>query len=256
MRGTPELYDLRVGDDFNHAYLETQARRLGGRVLDFGCGHANVVRLLRATGAEAYGADVFFGGMDWTTAGPHDLIEAGIVREITDGAIPFEAEYFDTIISDQVIEHVDDLETATSEMSRVLKPDGRMYHQYPTLEVIREAHTSVPWAHRLPPRARIQYLRIARAAHVSRSDPDRPEALAYAKHMSAWIDEYCHYRSRAAIEHNFTRHGFRVAHRELEYCRSRAGRRPLICAAVARLPTLACTAFQRLGFDCVELARV
>jgi SAM-dependent methyltransferase len=245
-----------VVDDFNNAYLATQATRLGGRVLDFGCGRAHTVRLLRKQGVDAYGTDIFFDGMDWMASGPHDLVEAGTVREIADGVLPFEDATFDTIVSDQVIEHVEDLETAISEMSRVLRADGRMYHQYPTLEVIREAHTNVPWAHRLPPSARVPYLRIARIARLSRVDPDRPEPLAYARHMSSWIDEYCRYRSRETIEANFARHGFRVAHRELDYCRSRAEGHPLVSAAVATAPALASGAFRRLGFDCVEVARV
>jgi SAM-dependent methyltransferase len=242
--------------DLNHDYLALQAQKLGGRALDFGCGHANVVRLLRARGVDAYGADVFFGGMDWTN-GPHDLVEANIVRTITDGRLPFDDGFFDTVVSDQVIEHVDDLELAISEMTRVLAPSGRMYHQYPTLEIVREAHTGVPWSHRVPARVRVPYLRVARDLRVARSvSPEDRSATEYGRRLSHYIDAYCHYRKRAEIEAAFARRGFRLVHREAEYCRFRAAGRPRLREPIERLPGLAGAAFRRLGFDCVELERV
>jgi SAM-dependent methyltransferase len=242
-----------VAEDFNHAHIAVQAKRLGGRVLDFGCGRANVVRLLRADGVEAFGADVFFGGMDWNNGGPDDLIAAGVVRLIVDGVLPFEDQAFDTIVSDQVIEHVEDIGAAVGQMARVLKPGGRMYHQYPTLNVIREAHTSVPWAHRLPPRLRVPYLAIAHRARIARRDVDASASGLYAQHMSEWIDEYCRYRSRSEIEAAFERHGFAVRHCEAEYCRSRAAGRRLL-GMIERVPPVAARAFRLVGFDCIETA--
>jgi SAM-dependent methyltransferase len=118
----------------NHEYLAMKACSLGaGVVLDFGCGKAHVVSLLRSRGIAAYGADVFWGGMNWgEDDGPYrQLLSAGIVREIVDGKIPFEDATFDVIVSDQVFEHVDDFAGAAAEMVRVLKPTGRMYHQCP-----------------------------------------------------------------------------------------------------------------------------
>ena len=241
--------------EFNHAYLAAQAKRLGGRVLDFGCGRAHVLRLLRADGVDAYGADVFFAGMDWSNLdAPRDLLASGAVRAIANGKLPFDDGFFDTIISDQVIEHVESLEEAIAEMGRVLKPGGRMYHQYPTLNTVREAHSSAPWAHRLPGPVRVRYLAVARRVRLIPGDIDRPQPRQYAEHMSRWIDDYCWYRSRDEIEAALASRGFVVVHCETPYCRSRAGEYGHLRALIDRYPALAARAFQVFGFDCIETA--
>ena len=50
---------------------------------------------------------------------PHSIIAAA-------EQLPYPADYFDTILSHEVLEHVDDDRAATREMARVLKPGGRM----------------------------------------------------------------------------------------------------------------------------------
>jgi SAM-dependent methyltransferase len=240
----------------NHQYLADRAVALGaGTVLDFGCGKGEVVALLRSRGVEAFGADVFWGGMDWGEGQHHELLEAGFVREIEDGRLPFEDATFDVIVSDQVFEHVENFEQSVAELVRVLKPGGRMYHQYPPKNIMLEPHTMVPFAHRLPTAARRRWLRLAKTAGVGRHPLHIEDPKEWADWGAAWIDDYCSYRPRRVIEGEFARYGFAVQHREAENCAFRAEGKPPIATAVDRLPRLAAWSFRALGCDCIELAR-
>jgi ubiquinone/menaquinone biosynthesis C-methylase UbiE len=61
--------------------------------------------------------------------------------------IPFEDASFDAILSNQVLEHVPDIEVVARELARVLKPGGMSLHLFPHLGVWREPHTRVPFLH-------------------------------------------------------------------------------------------------------------
>ena len=58
------------------------------------------------------------------------------VRKIDLEALPFEDNYFDAVIANHVLEHVDDDEKALSEILRVLKPGGVAILQTPYCEGI------------------------------------------------------------------------------------------------------------------------
>ena len=81
-------------ENVNYRYfLELVKRRSAGReqfrVLDFGCGHGYLVKMLREAGVDAYGCDVFYAGADWDDPVLTGLRADGHVREILDGVIPF-----------------------------------------------------------------------------------------------------------------------------------------------------------------------
>jgi SAM-dependent methyltransferase len=240
----------------NHEYLAAKAVELGaGTALDFGCGKGDVVRILRDQGVDAFGADVFWGGMSWEEGDHKRLIDEGHVREIVGGVLPFDDATFDVIVSDQVFEHVENFEQSVDEMARVLKPDGRMYHQFPPRDIFLEPHTMVPLAHRLPTPVRRRWLYAAKRLGLGRHPLHIDEPRAWADWGAEWIDDYCSYRPRKVIEGEFRRHGFAVTHREAENCEFRAGERPVVKAAVERLPGLAAWSFRALGCDCIEVAR-
>ena len=90
------------------------------KVLDFGCGAGQVVELLRATGVSAYGCDASYGGGAYAI--PDELSE--VILPMQGKEIPFPAEMFDVVVNNQVMEHVVDLDSALSEIHRVLKPGG------------------------------------------------------------------------------------------------------------------------------------
>jgi SAM-dependent methyltransferase len=104
-------------------------------VLDFGCGEGAAVDAWRAAGYEAYGCDIVLDR-------PHEwlrLIEAPY-------RLPFDDATFDLVVSNQVLEHVQDHDAAFSEIRRVLKPRGLSLHVFPPRWIPTEPHVRVPFA--------------------------------------------------------------------------------------------------------------
>ena len=113
------------------------------KVLDFGCGAGGLVRDLVARGIDAYGCDFTV---------PQDAGSlSSRLRAIDPSAygVPYEADMFDVVISNQVFEHVQDYSTAVSEIARVLKPNGVTLHIFPACFRPIEPHVLVPLATRI-----------------------------------------------------------------------------------------------------------
>lgn len=121
-------------------------------VLDFGCGRGAEVGRLRRRGWRAFGIEI-----------DPRFVEAGaIVNEIAeeecpilttagaDGRTRFPDCYFDIIISDQVLEHVADLNAVATEMARLLKVGGMAINVHPPRFSLVEPHYKLPFAHWLP----------------------------------------------------------------------------------------------------------
>jgi SAM-dependent methyltransferase len=246
--------------DVNRRYFVhyvQQAVPPGAVVLDFGCGGGTVVRMLRAEGYEAYGADIRWPGADYGDLEASDLGREGILRLYDEGRpLPFADDYFDLVISDMVFEHVVPIEASLAELQRVLKPDGMSYHHFPSRSVWREGHIGIPFSHRLSPgRLRLAYTAALRRAGLGRYKDDRP-AREWAAEKLAWIDDWTVYRSRAEIHALFGRR-WQLRHREIDYCRFRAGDRRWLRAVLDRPAALrpAEALFRRVGFEAIEARR-
>ncbi|MBD5417271.1 MAG: class I SAM-dependent methyltransferase [Desulfovibrio sp.] len=135
----------------------------GKKILDFGCGDGHMVVALRAFGFDAYGYDLepriapqyapfrefFRDGMGAVDA---ERGHAGVSNyQLKSGKwhLPYPSDTFDIVFSQQVIEHVFDLDIAFAEMARVLKPGGISLHVYPPKNCFMERHVHVPLGHRL-----------------------------------------------------------------------------------------------------------
>jgi len=65
-------------------------------------------------------------------------------------ALPFQSDHFDIVISNHVIEHVNDQNEHVSEIKRVLKPNGTVYLATPNRLWPYEVHYRLPLLHYLP----------------------------------------------------------------------------------------------------------
>ena len=146
------------------------------------------------------------------------------VFELVDGRIPFADGSFDLIVSNQVFEHVKDLDGVLDEISRVLVPGGCLLALFPTREVLREGHLGVPLVHwfRGPSPARYAYTLALRSLGLGYYKHNK-RSRDWTRDALAWLDEYTVYRSRGVTMHAFEAR-FDVEQAEYEYLRFRLAR--------------------------------
>lgn len=124
------------------------------RILDFGCGRGLLVAFLRSKDFDAYGVDISEKYISATRAyfsqnyGNENVLSVVGDRSRT----LFDDGYFDIILSDQVLEHVEHLEHVANEVSRLLKPGGVALHILPPRWRLVEPHMKIPFVHWLPKR--------------------------------------------------------------------------------------------------------
>lgn len=115
------------------------------KILDLGCGNGDMVDSLRKMGyVNAFGCDIQFKDGLQTLS----LEKRGIISKISFDPykLPFENNYFDIIISDQVFEHVKDYNSTISEINRVLNSEGVCLNFFPSRYRIIEPHVKIPLA--------------------------------------------------------------------------------------------------------------
>lgn len=227
------------------------------KVLDFGCGKGEVVNLLRQEGIDCYGAEVFYAGGCYEDVYKSELFQQGIIRAISEsGEIPFDDEHFDVIISNQVFEHVQDIDAAFSSIKRVLKDKGLMYHHFPSKEVIREGHIGIPFAHWLPKgKFRYYYTILLRSIGFGTFKDER-SVIEWTQQSLDWIDNYCFYRQYKELSNHFKKE-YIMAHREIDYCRFRAKSNKLLNLLLSFrfMEKLYQYLFRRLAFMAIELRK-
>jgi SAM-dependent methyltransferase len=86
----------------------------GDRVLEVGCGQGHLTRALADANPQAM-----------------EVAGDGMVRHMNAESLDFEDESFDFVVSVHAIEHIPDLESALSEMARVLEKGGQAVFIYP-----------------------------------------------------------------------------------------------------------------------------
>jgi SAM-dependent methyltransferase len=198
------------------------------RVLDFGCGAGQVVRALRENGVEAFGCDVFYEGGNYRNA-ITPISRNEIVSEMRANLIPFESEFFDLVISNQVMEHVEDLDHSLAEISRVLKPRGVVLSHFPDKGVWHEGHCGVPflhWFHKTS-RVRLYYAATWRSLGIGYYKQGK-SIMQWSRDACDWLDRWTHYRTRSEIESTYIRHFSEIRHMDLHYLQARLGNRSAI----------------------------
>lgn len=214
------------------------ALRNGARILDYGCGAGHIVRRMRERKADAFGCDVFYGGNVERSSG---LVAEDIrpfVLKMEQGLIPFDDASFDAVITNQVLEHVPDLELSVREIARVLKPGGKVLALFPDKTIWREGHCGIPFLHWFPKgsHGRVYYAATLRALGAGYNKQDFPGVMNWARSFCVWLDNWTHYRSPAEVDATFAKYFAGTERIELDWLAARLERLPIriIPAALRR----------------------
>lgn len=200
--------------------LELPKRRGEPTILDVGCGDAKLISKVN---------DQFFcraAGFDSPEYGLQPEANVGrlantsidIRTTLPDGSWPFDSDSTDVVISNQVLEHVVDLEQFCAEAKRVSRPGALGVHVFPTRHVLMEWHMNVPIAHRFrdhDSRAKVIELlsRAGLGVYRKQGFPLGVGVEQFSAEHADYLRTYTTYRTWRELADTFHRYGFRVTYR-------------------------------------------
>ena len=154
---TQEEFATYALDNRTRNYLEEFVERADletgeVRVLDWGCGRGRAVLSLRERGYSAFGVDndprpLQNASPLFKQKGYADTCLSLIDSE---GRTDYPDSFFHFTYSNQVFEHVEDLELVATELYRLMAPGAEGLHIYPAQRRIVEGHLLMPFVHWLP----------------------------------------------------------------------------------------------------------
>jgi SAM-dependent methyltransferase len=120
LRGEPS-YVWRAGQERRLGMIrEAAGERLGGRILENGCGVGMYVQHLQPFGGQVFGLEYDYPRVREARRGS-DLVVCAAGE-----GLPYPAGTFDLVLSHEVLEHVRDDRQAAAEIVRALRPGGRL----------------------------------------------------------------------------------------------------------------------------------
>jgi len=197
------------------------------KILDFGCGAGKIVTLLRNSNVSAFGCDSFYGGAYGADQCPIPTELSGVILPMQDNLIPFPDCMFDVVLNNQVMEHVENLDTTLAEIYRVLKPGGIVLSLFPDKGVWREGHCGVPFLHWFPKRSKLRiyyafFMRIIGFGYFGYYTKELSR-LQWSKNFCKWLDDWTVYRSYREISETYGKYFLPMQHIEERWLESRLG---------------------------------
>ncbi len=201
--------------------LEWLRERPEGPILDYGCGKGRMLSRMLVDGLDGYGVELVGPGAGTNIVETHQRLGLAGTRARTMGLdcnIPFPDKMFNTVVSNQVFEHVEDLDAVLTEISRILMPGGVCLFLFPTLGTIMEGHCKLPFAHHMPEgKLRYLYLLVLRLAGFGRfpktgpfgiGGPDIPRnnPFFWARYFNEWLTNHVTYRTDEEVDELLGKH--------------------------------------------------
>lgn len=223
----------------------------GVRVLDAGCGAGALLGLLHGrlpavrpdlSPVEVHGFDVVdqslhaVDPLDAALAAldavdPHVAWRERLSLIGTTDPWPYADASFDTVVSNQVLEHVRDLDHFFGETARVLRPGASAHHLFPLRDYVWEGHLLLPLVHRIRSHeVRERYIRALSRAGLGKYQDGRDLEVFSTRHAD-YVHHLTAYRSWPELADAAARAGLRIDYGwTLDYYRQKARRvrgRPL-----------------------------
>jgi ubiquinone/menaquinone biosynthesis C-methylase UbiE len=168
--------------------------------LDYGCGTGEFIAYANKNGYNFKGVDNYY---NETTINEYEQSTSKIYIYILikNNKIPFGDNTFDHICSEQVFEHIEDLDSVLFELNRVLKENGKMLHIFPFVDYIKEGHYGIPFFHRFKSDTTLRrawtfgmYI-LGFGFHKKKGK----KFSQWYKEASSFIDNHCFYRTKKEI---------------------------------------------------------
>lgn len=212
-----------------------ERRRL--RVLDIGCGdgrlmasfHAMAKAELPDAEIEIHGFDISEHGfaddhqrseaIDYLSAQAPDVDWSDRIRMIrADEDWGYPEGHFDIAVSNQVLEHVEDLEGFLRNLRRTIGAEGTSVHLFPMSHCIQEAHCLVPFSHWIRDfHYRVSWIELLSRLGIGRYSYDRrvlghTTPRVHAEETARFIECWTTYRSFAEIADMASRQGIATSY--------------------------------------------
>ncbi len=123
----------------------------GGKLLDVGCGNGRYLTTMRSLGWDVEGVEMSEDGLKVC----HDAGLNVHHGDLLSAQLP--SDYFDVITVRHVIEHISDPHSFTIELTRILKPSGRLIIETPNSNALGRARLGPKWYANEVPRHLILY---------------------------------------------------------------------------------------------------
>ena len=188
------------------------------KILDWGCSRGAEVFWLKKEGYDiTFGVDIDKEPINNGLLLACDLgYKKSTLRVLSpDGKTDFPDNYFDIIFSNQVLEHVKEIDKVANEMSRITKVGGLGFHLFPGFLYPNEGHLHMPLVHWLPKNL-IRYLAIRFYVSIKR-EPFWPELnnFNHKKRSKAYYEYSINktfYRNPKELTRTFEKSLFKVSH--------------------------------------------
>ncbi len=207
------------------------------RILDIGCGDGWLMRYLvemfafahPGQSVEVHGFDVrehgygvdeeFERAVRNLATGQPDIDWGHRVKivSVTD-AWPYPEEFFDIAISNQVLEHVADVQHFFSQLRRVLKADAFSVHLFPVSQILLEGHVKVPLAHWIRDvKLQQDLIELSNRMEIGRWRRDKlifaeTDITEYAKNQAAYLNTSTFYRTFEELYRACNQNGLAISY--------------------------------------------
>ncbi len=119
-------------------------------ILDYGCGRGRITILLKQLGYNVYGVDASY---DTINKSDDICMELGfnhneifkVVKENNNYEIPFNDGYFDIIITEHLLEHVENIDFLIKDFNRVTNKNSIIFNTLPGKYSLVEPHLKMPF---------------------------------------------------------------------------------------------------------------